>query len=292
MAKTQGDKMAFGDYVNSGYTTTNNAVPGVAQGISEASIYDVDTRAKFAIGTGFTRQDGNKYRYGNFITATTQGKLVSHLRADLDKASTNALIVAPAAAYQQNNETVGLYPGALGSRYIIFTLASTVKDQWQGGYITMTKDTGVGYIYRIKGNTAAATLNSVANLVIIELYEPLQVAVDATTDASITASLYNDLLAGFASAANNICVGVTCANQTANSYGWICTHGVCACLQDGTVANGDMIQASALTAGAFSTYGVGTTSNGAGILFGGQAIGYCIDQSATTQHATIYLQIE
>lgn len=284
--------MAYGDYVNSGSTTTNNAVPGLANGIGESSIYDIDARAKFAIGTGFVRADGNRYRYGNFITACTQGKLVSHLRADLDKVSTNALLVAPAAAYQQPNETPGLYPGAIGSRYLIYTLASTIKDQFQGGYITMTKDTGVGYSYRIKGNTAAATLNAVANLVIIELYEPLVVAIDTTTDTSVTASLYNDLVAGFASAANNICVGVTVANMTANTYGWICTHGVCACLQDGTVANGDMIQASALTAGAFSTYGVGTTSNGAGILFGGQVIGYAIDQSATTQHATIYLQIE
>ena len=282
--------MAYGDYVNSGYTTTNNAIPGVAQGIGESSIYDVDTRAKFAVGTGFIRADGNKYRYGNFITATTQGKLVSHLRADLDKASTNALVTAPAVAYQQPNETSGLYPGAKGSRYIIYTLASTIKDQWAGGYITITKDTGVGYSMRIKGNDA--TSDHYSSLVLIELYEPLPIALDTTSDTSITASLYVDLLAGFASAANNICVGVTVANQTANSYGWICTHGVCACLQDGTVANGDLIQASALTAGAFSTYGVGTTGNAGGILFGGQCIGYCIDQSATTQHATIYLQIE
>lgn len=284
--------MAYGDYVNSGSTYTSNAIQGMLNGIGEASIYDIDKNAKFAVGSAFRRQDGNIYRYGNFITATSQGKLVSHLRADMDKVSTDALIVAPAAAYQQATEQPGVYPGAIGSRFIVFTLASTVKDQWQGGYITMTKDTGVGYCYRIKGNTAAATLNSTANLVVIELYEPLVVAVDATTDASVTASLYNNLVAGFASAANNICIGVTVANQTANTYGWICTHGVCACLQDGTVANGDMIQASALTAGAFSTYGVGTTSNGAGILFGGQPIGYCIDQSATTQHATIFLQID
>jgi hypothetical protein len=282
--------MAFGDYVNSGYTQSNNAVPGVANGISEASIYDVDTRAKFAIGTGFTRSDGNKYRYANFITATTQGKLVSHLRADMDKASTDALCVASASTYQMPDETPGIYPGMIGSRYVIYTLASVVKDQWAGGYFTTHKDAGVGYSYRIKGNTAVGTPDS--GNCRIELYEPLVVAVTVATDTSITASLYNNCLAGFGSAANNIIVGVTQANQTANSYGWICTHGVTACLQDGTVANGDCIQASALTAGAFSTYGVGTTSNGAGILFGAQMIGYCIDQSATTQHATIYLQIE
>jgi len=282
--------MAYGDYVNSGTTVSNNAVPGMANGISESSIYDIDSRAKFAIGTGFVRADGNRYRYGNFITATTQGKLVSHLRADMDKVSTDALCVASGVAYQMPDETNGVYPGMIGSRYVIITLASTVKDQFAGGYFSTHKDAGLGYTYRIKGNTVVGVPDS-GNFR-LELYEPLVVAVTTATDISLTASLYNNLLAGFASAANNIVVGATIANMTANTYGWICTHGVCACLQDGTVANGDMIQASALTAGAFSTYGVGTTSNGAGILFGGQAIGFCIDKSATTQHATIYLQVE
>jgi hypothetical protein len=191
------------------------------------------------------------------------------------------------------DETPGVYPGAVGSRYVIVTLASVVAQQFAGGYFNASKDTGYGYIYRIKGNTATDTPAS--GLIRLELYEPLQVVLSATTDCAIIGSLYNDLRAATA-ATDNIVAGVTCANMTANTYGWVCTHGVCNCLQDGTVTNGDMIQLSIVTTGAFSAYGVGTSTNsqlgGVGNMFGAQQLGFCIDTAATTNYSTIYLQLE
>ena len=276
---------------------TSNSIPGILKGLGETTIADVDTYPKFAIGAGFQRQDGNFYRYCSFATgAPTQGLLVSQTVANTCSASTDALIIAPLATMQMSDDMPGTYAGAIGSRYVWFVLASTIIDQFAGGYITMTKDTGVGYCYRIKKNTASATINGTASTVILELYDPLQVAVDHTTDMSITGCLHNDLVSAL-DTTNHIIVGVTQADFTgattaAPKFGWICTHGVTACLQDGTVANGDMIQPSIAVAGAFSTYGVGTTSNASIALFGSQIIGYCIDQSADTQHASIFLTIE
>jgi hypothetical protein len=274
----------------------SNASQGLLQGIGEASIYDLDTRPKFAIGTGFKRADGNIYRYASFATeATTVGKLVGMTVANTFSASTNGLLIAPVAAMQRSDEPNGTYPGSIGSRFLWMTLASTVIDQFAGGYITMTKDTGVGYCYRIKGNTESATLNSNANIVVLELYEPLVLATDLTTDCTVIGSLYNDVIAALCST-NHIIVGVTCRTMTgattaAPKYGWICTHGVCSCLQDGTVTDGDIIQASLVTAGAFQTMGVGTT-NSFSTAAGQQILGYCLNKSATTQHATIFLQVE
>jgi hypothetical protein len=210
--------------------------------------------------------------------------------------STNALVTAPVVAMQMPSEPPGTYAGAIGSRYVWFVLASIVIDAFAGGYLTITKDTGVGYCYRIKRNTASATLNGTASTIILELYEPLQVALDHSSDISVTGSLFNDLVATLNST-DHIISGVTCAAMTgattaAPKFGWICTHGMCACLQDGTVANGDLIQQSSAVAGAFSTFGVGTTSNYLADLFLTPKIGFAVDQSADTQHGTIFLQLE
>jgi len=277
----------------------SNSIPGFLQGMSESIIYEVDSVAKFALGSGFKRADGNVYRYASFATsAVGAGLLVGPTVANTCMVSTDALVAAPVAALQMGDEKDGIYPGAITSKYFYFVLASTVIDQFAGGYVTITKDTGVGYCYRIKRNTASATVNGTANMVLVELYEPLVVALSITSDISITGSLYNDLVAALVTT-DHIVVGVTQAVMTGATtttprFGWICTHGLCTCLQDGTVANGDAIQPSIVAAGAFSTFGVGTTANNGagGALFGSPLIGFAVDKSADTQHGTIFLRLE
>lgn len=280
----------------------NNAVPGLLQGIDASSIYDIDSTPRYAIGTGFKRHDGNIYRYCSFATGTTgitQGVLVSQTVSNTCSLSTDALVIAPVVGLQQATEQNGTYPGMIGSRFVVFTLASTIVNQFAGGYLSANKDTGYGYTYRIKSNTASATVNSNANAVILELYSPLQVALDTATDISVIGCLYNDLVKALVTT-NHIIVGVTCANfatatTSAPVYGWICTHGVCTCLTEGTVTNGDMIQPSIKTSGAFCSYGVGTSGgdSGAGlVLFGSQPIGFCIDKTATAGYSAIFLSIE
>jgi hypothetical protein len=186
----------------------------------------------------------------------------------------------------------------IGSRFVVFTLASTIANQFAGGYLSTNVDTGKGYCYRIKSNTASATIGGNANAVLLELYEPLQVALDITTDISVIGNLYNDLVKALVTT-NHIVVGVTVANMatattTTPVYGWICTHGVCTCLTEGTVTNGDMIQPSIKTSGAFCSYGVGTSTSdaNAGGMFGSQQIGFCIDKTANAGYSAIFLQIE
>jgi len=89
-----------------------------------------------------------------------------------------------------------------------------------------------------------------------------------------------------------ILAGVTCANQSANTFGWVCTHGVCACLQVGAVAGGDIISTSP-TAGAVQTLGLDSTdvSDAAKTSI----VGYCVQASAgnaSGSYLTIYLQLE
>lgn len=275
---------------SSGYNS--NSIPGHMSVGGDVDIYEINTTQKYAIGTQVTRQDGNRYRYASFVQAVTQGKLVSHVVADVDNASTNALLIAPVATYQQVTEQVGTYPGSINSRYLVMTLASVIKDQFAGGYITITKDTGLGYIYRIKGNTATGVGTPTATVILIELYDKLQVATDLTSDCSIVGALYTDLLINSVGT-DFVSVGVTCANMTAGTFGWICTKGVCSVLQSDTMVGGDVVQASSTVSGAVMALGVGSTSVSQVILAGGQSIvGYCIMTSANAQYCTIYLQLD
>ena len=253
----------------------SNAVPGWINGLGEASIYDIDSNPKFAVGTGFKRQDGSIFRYTNFVTATAQGLLVGPTQTNVSNASTDALLIAPSSTYQRADETPGVYPGAIGSRFLVMTLASVIVNQFAGGYITLNKDTGYGYIYRIKRNTT--TGDPVSGKILIELYEPLQVAIDTTTDCGIVGSLYNDCVA-CTTGTFNIPVGVTMANMTANTYGWVCSHGPAVVLQEAAIASGSPIALAFTTAGTVARVGSGTTSvSGA---FANPIVGYCMQTSA------------
>lgn len=276
-------------YVNGGLTYNTNSIQGWLNGIDEASIFDIDVRPKFAIGSGFKRADGNIYRYSNFIGAVGQGLLVSHIVADVDTKYSQPPVILGTSATQQGGDPIGTYPSRINSRYVLVTGAGAVKDMYAGGYFSVGRGTGAGYCYRIKGNTAAATVNAVANTVIIELYDQLAVALDASTYVSIIGSLYTDLIA-CTPGTNYMPIGVTQANMTANTFGWVCTSGVTQCLVDGTIAGGDVIQPSVATAGALQAAGVGTTSVAA--LIGQNFCGYCIDPAATTYYGVFHIELE
>ena len=266
-------------YVNGGLTYNTNSIQGWLNGIDEASIYDVDVRPKFAIGSGFKRADGNIYRYCNFIGTATQGVMVSHIVADVDVKYAQPPVIMGTSATQQGGDAIGTYPSRINSRYVLVTGAGAVKDMYAGGYLSVGRGTGAGYSYRIKGNTAAATVNAVANTVIIELYDQLVLALDASTYVSLIGSLYTDLII-CTPGTNYLSVGVTQGNMTANTFGWVCTHGVTQCLVDGTITAGDVVQPSVATGGALQAAGVGSTDISA--LIGQNFVGYCIDPAATT----------
>jgi hypothetical protein len=270
----------------------SNSIPGLAMVGGDIDLYQVDSTQKFSIGQQITRADGNKYRYASFNATVTQGKTVSPTIADTFNTSTDALLLAPASTYQQGGERAGLYPGAIGSRFVVMTLASVIKDQFAGGYITMNKDTGVGYTYRIKGNDA--TGDHYASKILIELYDPIVVAIDATTDSGIVGNIYNDLVI-CSQGTDYLPVGVTMASMTAGKFGWICTAGVCACLQSDTSVAGDIIQCSATVDGAYSSLGIGSTGVSQVILAGRlPLLGICLQIPAGngTCYGTIKLQLE
>src|SRR3990167_3061846 len=266
-----------------------NSIVGQMQAGADVDIFRIDTTCKYAVGQGFTRADGNKYRYGSFGTAVNEGRLVAADFSDSGKATTDNVVINPVSTTSVASEYPTL-PGQVGSHFVQATIAGITANQYQGGYLVIEDGSGEAYVYRIKGNTA--TGNPVAGDMRFQLWEPLKVIVSGNSDIQIIPSMYNSLIIASVGTDWAVC-GVTCGNMAAGEFGWVCTHGVCAVLEDitvGTLTGGDQVALSTAVDGAVCPYGQGTTS--VATLIGVQVVGYCIQTAADTEHASVYLQLE
>lgn len=263
----------------------NSAIVGQMQVGSDIDVYDINDVPKFAVGTGFTRSDGAKFRYVHAGAATNRGVIVAHDFSESSVDDTDNSLIAPSATYQVDGEPNGVYPGAVGSRYVVMTLAGASADQYAGGTLHITDDVGEGFTYRIKGNTA--TDDPATGKVRFELYDKIQVALTATTDCSIVGSMYANLeTAG--TGTDGLAVGVTCASLTATDpWGWIQTYGKATVLCDTAGTAGMAAQVSQNVAGSYAPASLdGTAAHNYPI------VGYIVTPGDTTGHGVIFLQLE
>lgn len=267
-------------------------IPNVGDGID---IYRVDTTPKYYIGFGFTRADGAKFRYGeNGASATNRGVLVCPADTENGRGSTavdiDDMVWNSANATKIDGENIN--PGAVGSHYLQATLASVTANQFKGGHLVITGDTGTGYTYRVLGNTA--TNDPVTGAVRIQLYEPLVESLDSSTDIAIVSCRYANLVLNNANSntANNCAVGITCAGMSATNYGWIQTRGIVGVLQGAALpVQGQLVQAASDVAGAIVAY-TSVSSTAVTMNSYTNIVGYCVDPGDDTGHSVIYLQLE
>jgi len=221
------------DFVNSG--TIQGPSSGVSQGL-----YEESSTQQGPVGAMRELADGRRFRYAYFASATAAGLLVSQdVSATAVVETDNIATAADAGATKVTLTDSG-------------TLGSATADQYAGGYLHTTDDSGEGYTYRIRGNTAASS-----NAVDFTLYDGLVVAITASggtnpTDVAITGSLYGNVH-GATAGTDYIISGVTNRVMQANYYGWVQTRGICTILADipsGSIAIGDNLTLSDGVAGA------------------------------------------
>lgn len=238
--------------------------------------FDLHATPKYNLGFKVEAADGSVYRYSHFGAATVRGVLVSQDISETSVVDTDNVVIAPASAVSVSGET--LKPGALGSTYVQITLASVTANQYRGGKFVTTDDTGEGYTYDIIGNTA--TDNPATGDFRLSLAQPLQVALDTTTDISIMGSPYSDLEAS--TGTDEYPAGVSCASATAAlPYGWIQTKGTVGLLQQGSVTQGDVLVVSN-TAGAAEVMSIFTQP----------IVGFCADPGDSTGHMIAHVDLE
>ena len=213
------------DIVGSGHI--QGPSDGVGQGLYEESSVQLGR-----VGALRELNDGRRFRYAYFASATNAGLLVSQ-------------DVSATAVVETDNIATA---AAIGATQVILTdattLGSATADQYAGGYLHTTDDAGEGYTYRIMGNTAASS-----NAVTFSLYDPLVIALTTASDVAITGSLWYNVH-GATAGTDYLASGVTNRVMQANYYGWVQTMGVCTILSDGTPAIGDNLTLSDGVAGA------------------------------------------
>lgn len=261
----------------------SNAIVGVPQQGADIDLYQSDLTPKFAVGFGFTRADGNKYRYGHFGAATTRGAVVA-----TDYSESSKAVTLKAGTIASRNTTIRgetMKANAIGSRFMQLTITASAS-QFAGGYVTIHSGTAYGYTYHIKDNDATSAY--VTSDTFLELYDPIQVAIDSNSEVAIVGCPYANLEA--ASTTDPLPAGVTVTSNSASSYGWIQTHGPSGVLQDATIGLiGKNAFLSTNTSGACST--VTGTLGSVGALNVSQ-IGYYLSAGTSAAYAVVYLTIE
>ncbi len=252
-------------------STTNyftNVLTG-PQGGGDFNIFDTHSTPRYAIGTKVTKADGSEYVYSHFGADTAAGIMVSQ---DLSESSLLDIDIVLGTASASGTD------GDAGKKFVQATEASVTADQFAGGYLSIEDDTGEGYMYRIKGNTA--TNDPATGDIRIELHDKIQVSMVAATTGNIQGSLYANLEA--ATTTDVAAAGVSCNAMTTAStaWGWVQVSGVATVLTSGTLVlgSGCILAAAGAVAPAVET----------DIL---ERVATCLSVGATGEHSIVRLTL-
>jgi hypothetical protein len=247
----------------------SNSIPGAMVIGPDTNIYKIDTVApRLAVGTKLERQDGSVYRYVHIGAEVPAGAV---LAPDLNLTSAQIYsanaVIASNNAFQQDMENAGMLPNMLGSRFVVIQRNNRAADDYAGAYLGISSGGTMGHCFRIKGNKAS---NGTAT--VLELYDPLPIHLATALDIAIAPSKYQGLMLALGSAAgttqSGLPVGVAVrATAGTSSWGWVCTKGVTAVRQSGTVVQGKDVAVSDTDAGFIEAIG-----SGAGAQTGSQLV--------------------
>lgn len=242
--------------------------------------FEQGSSPKYHVGFRVDTASGDIYRYGHFGATVNRGVLAAQDKSESSLVDTDNVVIAPASAQTTTD-------GTISQNFLELTKTGVSAGDFEGAKLVITDDTGEGYTYDIKRNTASG--DPTTSNIRVELYQPLQVALDATSDISIVANRWHNM--EIATSTDDILSGVTCSTiSAADNYGWVQTRGLVGILQDGSIAQGDPITISDGTSGAVQTLGGGGTD--AVDLTTEAIIGYCADPGDSTGHGVFYINID
>lgn len=181
--------------------------------VAGADILSNSSVQQMALGAYAETSDGRGFRYAKVgATATIPGKIYA-------AAAWDVVNQAPAGGLAAT--------GAINTTTVTVSTSTTMAaNLLAGGYLVTALTPGQGYTYRIKSNTATA---GAAGLV-IELEDPLVVALTTGADVVLVKHAYDQIIVSPGGASTGMPVGVATTAITAAYYGWVQTFGTCAVL--------------------------------------------------------------
>lgn len=234
--------------------------------VAAQGIYTSSATQLHNIGEYMMTNDGRGYRYCKAGgTALVAGKIQQAKAEDTS-----------------NEQEVTITNAAVGDTTIVSTDTVTLAvNLLAGGYLIVSEGTlGVGQMYKLKGNTAAAAAVVTYNL---EDNESVRVATTGTCKVDTKVNPYMSIIVAPTTQTSAI---VGCAQHTiaASEFGWVQTHGVCAILAQGTVVVGDGLVPA-------NTSVTGTVVSRADASLEA-SIGYALHGAASTDFALAFLTID
>jgi hypothetical protein len=175
------------------------------------------------------------------------------------------------------------YTSAIGDtqiRVLATTATGYTDGQLKDGWLIVNKVTGLGHAYAIANNTWI-TGDTVMN---IELYEPIRIATDATSEITVRKNLYDSVIVN-ATTPTGYATGVPNIAIPASYYGWLQRKGPCAM----TVDTGDTLTIGCMAGGP----GTAAVAGAVGVCAATEPFyGSVITIGAADETALIYLQLE
>ena len=224
---------------------------------------------KASMGAKLELTDGRVFRYAKASAQIATGIVASTDDVYKVDADINDTFVAAAAG---------------SSQFKLSARASDSENEYAGAYFGNITN---GEQYRIKSNTASATVGGTANTVIFNLYDPIKTAIATGDDYLITPNPYASVITATISGgttAYDRAVGITPIGITSGYYFWLQTKGVAFVIADAgaAITKGTPVTLSDSTAGAVQDQDV----------IAENVIGYCVTAAAAGKHGGVMLNLE
>ena len=190
---------------------------------------------------------------------------------------------------------------AIGATTVVITMPAgttvcAAVDQYAGGYLFVTNDTGAPYFYKVKNSSTAAAASTATFT--LEVTDPIVVALAAgTTDVCVRENVfYNVLDRPAGTASGGAPAGVAAKAVSSGYYCWLQRKGEANVLIGGTITATGRPIACCTVGASFQAWDpiLAAGSAGAGTILSpvGEIWGYCTMAAAnSTEYASAYLTL-
>ncbi len=231
--------------------------------------------------------DGRKFRHAQAgAAALSAGSLVSNSAglAGNGNVASSGLIASATTTYNLAGHT---------DVYLAMSLAAATLDQFADGYLNVIGPAAsayIGSVYKIKGNTAAASVGGVTKVTLYQ-NDPLKVSFAAgSTRCSLRKSAFKDIIPNDGATVIAPTMGVAPVAVSATYFCWVQRTGECSIRQAATVAvDGQAIIASSVEAGSIT---VALSAAAALTISINHHLGFALEGAAASQAVLCYLTLE
>lgn len=190
-----------------------------------------DTSLSTLLGSRWDLEDGREVKL--VLAGASNLAAGKVMTASAPIANHANLTVTAVQAYSNNGNVPATVTVTLGG-------TAATAGQYAGGYAFINAGTGLGQSLQIANNPAQATTTG---SLVITLADGPNTALDTTSKVTLIANPGKNVIISDHTALQQP-VGVTLYPITAANYGYIISHGLVACLQDGTTTTGSAISTS------------------------------------------------